>query len=143
MNRQEMICRLRQYRSLHVECQRLRQRIKDKRDCMYDVRAVAMKCTNIRSGDISDRVERVVEMVDEAVDYYVRKLAEAEAAERGIAGLIDSISDSEERAVLFMHYIEGRTLSDIGQELYLSERTIWSRHNAAIEKLCRQSADNL
>ena len=136
MNRQEMIETLKQYKGLHAECRRLRERIDETRAGMYDIQAVAMRGANVRSGDIADRVERAVEMLNSAVDYYVRKLIETEEAERRITELIDSLSNSEERDVLFMHYIEFKSFSEIGRIIYLSERTVWCRHNAAISALC-------
>lgn len=136
MNKQEIIQTLKQYRSLHAECSRLRRRITDKRDSMYDIRSVVTDHVNVKSGEISDRVERVVEMMESAVDFYTRRLEESEASECHIMELIDSLGDCEERTVLFMHYIEGKTFLEIGDILFMSERTVCTRHKSAIEKLC-------
>lgn len=136
MNRQEIISTLKQYSGLHLECQRLRKRITDKRNAMYDIRAVVMNGVNVRSSEIGDRVERVVEMMNDMADYYSRKVEEAETAERQITEMIDGISDCEERMVLFMHYIEGKTFMEIGDDMHLSERTVWYRHSCAIGRLC-------
>ena len=65
---------LKQYRGLHLESLRLRQRILDKRDSLYDVQAVAINGANVRSGEIADRVERVIEMLNSEIDYYTRKM---------------------------------------------------------------------
>lgn len=136
MDRQEIIQTLKQYRGLRLECERLCKRITTKKNDMYDIKACVMSAANVRTGEMADRVERVVEMMDSMVDYYSRKMEECEKSERQIAEMIDRISDSEERGVLFLHYIEGKTFMEIGEEMYLSERTIWYRHNNAINKLC-------
>ena len=77
-----------------------------------------------------------VEMMNDMADYYSRKVEEAEEAERQITEMIDSISDSEERMVLFLHYIEGKTFLEISDDIHLSERTVWYRHSCAIGRLC-------
>lgn len=136
MDKQEIIRTLKRYRCLHAECDRLRRRIIDKRDGMYDIHAVVTNSVNVKSGEIADRVERVVEMMESAVNFYTRRLEEAEQSEHRILELIDRIGDSEERTVILMHYIEGKTFLDIGEALYISERTVCNRHRAAIEKLC-------
>ena len=136
MNKQEIIQTLKQYRSLHAECVRLRRRITDKRDSMYDIHSVVTSSVNVKSGEISDRVGHVVEMMENAVAFYARRMEEAEESERRIMELIDSLGDSEERTVLFMHYIEGKTFLQIGDVLYMSERTVCCRHKSAVEKLC-------
>lgn len=136
MNRQEIIRILKQYSGLHLECQQLRKRITDKRNDIYDVRAVVMNGASVRSGNIANRVERVVEMMNDLADFYTRKVEETEESERRITELIDRISDSEERMVLFLHYVEGKTFLEIGDALHLSERTVWNRHSCAIGRLC-------
>lgn len=136
MERQEIIHTLRQYRKLHAECQRLRQRIVKRRDSMYDIQAVVTSSANVRSGEIADRVERVVESLDSMADYYTRRLLEAEEAERRIVELIDLIDDNDEHAVLMLHYIDGKSFADISELIYLSERTVFYRHKSAISRLC-------
>ena len=136
MERQEIIRILKQYRSLHVECERIRRRIIEKRDGMYDVQSVVMGGANVRSGDIADKVEQAVESMNCLVEHYTSRIIEASDAESRIAEMIDSISDSEERAVLFMHYIEGKTFAEISEKIFLSERTVWYRHNSAVNRLC-------
>ena len=136
MNRQEIISTMKKYSGLHLECQRLRKRILDKQKDIYDVKAVVMSGASVRSGDIADRVEHVVEMMNDMADYYSRKVEEAEEAERQITEMIDSISDSEERMVLFLHYIEGKTFLLFFDDIHLSERTVWYRHSCAIGRLC-------
>ena len=136
MDKKTLIMKLKEYRSLHAECDRLRRRISDKRRSMYDIHAFVTDSVHVRSGEIADRVERVVEMMENTVDYYTRKIEEAERSEQSIVEFIDRISDSEERAVLFLHYIEGKTFMEIGDVLYISERTVCCRHKSAIEKLC-------
>ena len=118
------------------KCQQLRKRITDKRNDIYDVRAVVMNGASVRSGNIANRVERVVEMMNDLADFYTRKVEETEESERRITELIDRISDSEERMVLFLHYVEGKTFLEIGDALHLSERTVWNRHSCAIGRLC-------
>ena len=140
MNRQEIIKMFKQYRGLRLECQRLHKRISDKRNDIYDVKAVVMSGANVRSGDIADRVERVVEMLNDLADFYIRKVEEAEQSEREIVEMIDRLSDSEERGVLVLHYVEGKTFLEIGDDMHLSERTVWYRHNCAIGKLCDQAS---
>ena len=49
MDKQDIIRMLKQYRGLHLESLRLRQRILDKRDSLYDVQAVAINGANVRS----------------------------------------------------------------------------------------------
>lgn len=136
MDKQDIIRMLKQYRGLHLEALRLRQRILDKRNSLYDIQAVAINGANVRSGEIADRVERVIEMLNSEIDYYTRKMEEAETAERRIAEMIGGIGDSEERGVLFMHYVEGMTFLEIGEGMHLSERSIWYRHKCAIDRLC-------
>lgn len=136
MTRQEMIDQLKQYRPVHQECERLRKRIADKRTDMYGIRSAVTGASCVKSNAVSDSVERVVEAMDSMVHYYTEKVAQAEAVERKTVQLIDCISDSEKRCVLFMHYIEGKTFFEISEEMCYSERSIWNRHNAAIEELC-------
>ncbi|MBQ9902136.1 MAG: sigma-70 family RNA polymerase sigma factor [Clostridia bacterium] len=136
MNKQEVIQTLKKYRSLHAECDRLRQRIVEKRHSMYDIRAVVTNSVNVKSGEIADRVERVVEMMESAVGFYTYKLEQAEESERRILELLEKITDNEERNVIFMHYIEGKTFLEISDVLYMSERTVCTRHKTAIEGLC-------
>ena len=136
MDKQEMMQTLKRYRGLHLECQRYRKRIADKRNTIYDVKAVVTSGANVRSGAIADRVERVIEKLNLLIDLYTRKMEEADEAERQITELIDRVSDNVERVVLFMHYIEGKSFLEIADVLYLSERTVWYRHGCAINSLC-------
>ena len=137
MTREEMSRKFRQYRGLRLECERLRERLKEKRQEIYSVRVAVSDCAGIRSGDISDKVERAVELIDSLTHFYAEKIARMEGEEREIAEWISRISDSENRSILFMHYIECRTLEEIGEKLFLSERTVWNRRNAALDELCK------
>ena len=140
--REKIIHTLKQYRPIHLECERLRLRIIDKRGDMYSIRAVCTSSAAVKSGSISDRVESVVEAMDSMIHYYADKMAAAESAEKDIMGLINQITDSEKRNVLFMHYIEGKTFFEISEIMIYSERSIWNRHNAALEELCNKYPDH-
>ena len=135
MTPKETVQTLRQYRTLHLECEQLRQRIIDKRHEMYDIQAVVSDSAKVRSGAIADRVESVVEAMDSMTHYYAAKLEERETAEHRIIEMIEQLSDTEERSVLFLHYIEGKSFLDVSELMFLSERTIWNRHNSAVRNI--------
>ncbi len=136
MTRNELTLKLRSYKRLRLECERLRGRISEKRQEMYSLRSAVSGCAGIRSGAISDKVERAVEMTDSLVHFYTERITQYESDEREIAGLISMVSDSGDRSILFMHYIEGRSLEEIAQLMFLSERSIWNHRNAALDEIC-------
>ena len=137
MTREEMIRKFRQYKGLRLECERLRERLREKKQEIYTIRAAVSDCVGIRSGTVADEVERAVELIDSLTHFYTEKLARMEAEEREIAAWIERVADSENRSILFMHYIECMTLEDIGEKMFMTERTVWNRRNAALDELCR------
>lgn len=138
MTRSEARDILRQYRKSRAECEALRRRIESKKNDILYIRGLCSERTPVRSGTVSDRVEAVIEMIDGMIGCYLRKCEETEAIEAGIASIIDRVSHPEGRAVLMLHYIDGYTFEEIAPMVCLSERSVWNRHNSAIDEICRR-----
>lgn len=133
MTREELTAKLRRYRGIHTECERLRERIAEKKDEMYHLQATVARASAVHSGAVSDRVERVIEQIDGMVDHYTCKVEEAQQEEADIIRTIELIRDSDSRTILFLRYIEGKTAEEISELLPYSVRSIWYRHNAALD----------
>lgn len=134
MTKDEVKQQLRQYRKIRDECASLRRRIEGKRADMQYLKAV-LNNGSVRSSDISDSVERAIELMDGLIRQYASILYRREEAEIQTLALIEQVDEPDGRSILFLRYIEGKRFEDIADELHISVRNMWRLYSDAIEKL--------
>ncbi|WP_100065125.1 RNA polymerase sigma factor [Miniphocaeibacter massiliensis] len=84
-------------------------------------------------------------MFDDYIDSYLDEINElinfiktSKETKRKIEKAIDSIDDCDMKRLLKLKYIDGMTIREIAEKLYLSERTIKRKHRLAIGQLDEQ-----
>ena len=71
-----------------------------------------------------------------------RRFKEIEAKRKEVTTLMDEIQaeintleDELERAVLTLHYVDCKIMSEVAEKVYCAEITCWRKHKRALEKL--------
>ena len=132
----EARARLREYRRLKRDCERLRHKIQDKRQDMNYIKAVVTDGVAVNNGDIANHVERAIELMDGLICRYTALICEREQAEHRLLDLLQTVKNEDGRRVLYLRYMEDKEFMDIAEELHLSERTLFYRSKQAIDDIC-------
>ena len=99
--------RLRQYRELKKEKDELEMRLEEFEATMYDPRGAKYEETIRAQGKNDSIVERLTEQHTALENLYKSKLAELNALLLEIETAVESLTDSTERRVVRLHYIDG------------------------------------
>ncbi len=143
MTKDEVKQQFKHYTVLCRECEGIRRKIQDKREDMHYLQSVVTGGSCARGSDISDKVERVIELMDGLIHHYTDMIMEREQQEQLVMDMLACVDTPEYRNVLFCLYIEKVPLKEIPDRLFISERSIWNYANAAIEQIAaRFSADS-
>ena len=121
--------RLREYRRACRRCGELEQRIARKRSDMRALRAVR---TDSQPGGSGNSLEAAIEKIDGLERRLVSEQTGRDAALADVRVLIGKVTDEEGRAILSLRCIDGVRFEDIPERLFISERSMWRRYNAAI-----------
>ena len=121
--------RLRAYRRACRRCGELERQIARRRADMRTLRAV-------RSASLPGGKGRSMEAAIGGRDGLERRLVSEQsgrdAALADVRVLIGKVTDEEGRAILSLRCIDGVRFEDIPERLFISERSMWRRYNAAI-----------
>lgn len=132
--------RLEAYLKRKDECARLSRRIRDKREDMRYLKAVVSDGTARHGSEITDNVERAVELMDGLVNYYTALVVQREIAERRVLELLRHVPGNDAHKVMYLHYIEGLRFDEIPREMNLSVRTVFARHKQGLDAICQYVA---
>ena len=135
MTKDEVKQQLKQYTQLCHECEGIRHKIEEKREDMHYLQAVVTGGRYARGSDISDKVERVIELMDGLIHHYADRLLQREQQEKRVLDMLACVENPRHRDVLFCLYIERIPFEEIPDRLFISERSIWYYANAAIEQI--------
>lgn len=137
MTQDEIRRELRRYLDIHAECERTRERIKEKQKDINDLRKIAFECIVKHDLTIIEQVNQAVEAINELLEHYCQSVVKREAAERSVLQWIDMVDEPSWRRLLFLRFIEGKSEYDVAEELYISTRTLWKWYKKAIEQIER------
>lgn len=135
MTKDEVKQQFKHYAALCRECEAFRRKIEDKREDMHYLQAVVTSGSCARGHDISDKVERVIELMDGLIHHYTDMIMEREQQEQRVMDMLACVDTPEHRNVLFCLYIEKVPFEEIPDRLFISERSIWNYANKAIEQI--------
>lgn len=131
----EIITQLEEYRQRREECERIRARIRQKHADITDLKETVLYHIMRHDKTIVRRVELVIETMNEMTAYYGELLEKREKAERRVMDMLEKVQNGEGRKILYLHYIEGVPFKEVSVQMGMSDRTMWSRHKAALEEL--------
>ena len=102
---------------------------------MHYLQAVVTGGSCARSSDISDKVERVIELMDGLIHHYADMITEREQQEQRVLDMLACVEAPKHRSVLFCLYIEGVPFEEIPDRLFISERSVWNYADKAIAQI--------
>ena len=121
--------RLWEYRRACRRCGELERQIARRRADMHTLRAVR---SDSLPGGKGNSMEAAIERIDELERRLVSEQSGRDAALADVRVLIGKVTDEEGRAILSLRCINGVRFEDIPERLFISERSMWRRYNAAI-----------
>lgn len=139
MTKDELKALLKEYAALREDCVRLRRTVEEKRADMLFLRGVVTDGQFVHGSDVSDRVERAVELMDGLIRFYTDKIIEREARQQRLLTLLELTDNPIGHRILYAHYIEGVKFSDIPDMLCMSERSVWNYYSKALDDICRNA----
>lgn len=139
MTKDELKMLLKNYAVLRDDCIRLRRTVEEKKKDILFLRGVVTDGQFVRGGDVSDGVERAVELIDGLIGLYTERIIQLEETQRQVLTLLDAVEDAIGRRILHAHYIEGVKFADIPNMLCISERSVWNYYSKALDEICRNT----
>lgn len=134
MNQNEMIEKLKQYRSNEAEIVRLEEEIAFWRSRAEKTTVTFSLAPGGGDGD-GTRIERAIESMEELEYDLLKKLEAAVWLRRKVGALIDGVEQPELRELLMRRYIDGLTWEQVAEKMHYSYRQICRKHGDALKAL--------
>lgn len=120
------------YRAAQVDMQRA-ERLIAKITALLEVQGVDTSNEKVQSSNIDDRTARLVaELVDARNDFEAAR-ARAIRVVREINALIECISDPQQKRLLEMRYLEGKTWEEIANGIHVTYRHVFRMRRWALD----------
>lgn len=137
MTNQEKKAWLMRYRTAEAETERLWEEIARTR---AQAEGVTAQLSGLpRGGSGKDRLQRAVELLEDACGKLVGRIEEAQRIKAEIEAAIDRLPDERQRLLLRLRYIDGRMWEQIAVGMALDYRWVLRLHGRALEQLAIES----
>ena len=130
---------LRNLRKTEIEIRALRMQIEKLRSEAEGVKAMTISDMP-KGGQPKDAAEIIAEVADLQRTRYERTLERMEKREQAMV-VITRMEDGEQRAVLVMRYVLGKSWDDIVDEMHYSFATVFRLHGAALQSFEQHMQD--
>lgn len=132
----DITARLEEYQKRREECEQIRERIREKKGDIKHLKKLTFDSIVQHDLTIIEQVDRAVEAINGLIGYYTQLVVKREEAERYVVDLLEQVQNADGRTVLRLHYIDGVSYQKIPALLGMGERTMWRKHQIAIDELC-------
>lgn len=130
---------LRSLRKMTLEIEALREEIILLRQEAEGIKAMTLSDMP-KGGQPKDAAEIIAEVADLQRTRYERTLERMEKREQAMV-VITRMEDGEQRAVLVMRYVLGKSWDDIVDEMHYSFATVFRLHGAALQSFEQHMQD--
>ena len=136
MTEQEVKIILNRYMTIRRKKLSLQRRIAEKSKDITYLRGMITDRVPVSRSGVSNPVEAAVEAVDTMIHLYLRMVKECENAEKEALDLIGLLDEDGPKHAMFLRYIEGLSLEETAEKMYVSDRTVWNWCKRALCQIC-------
>ncbi len=127
---------LRQYRGLMARCNALRRSLREIEEQATDVSA-HLKPVSVQVSSDGDAMLNNVIRIVEGTELLNAEMLKCEKALENVLDAVRAVPDETQRAVLTMRYIEGRSWTDIQEEIHYERTQTLVIHGRALNAVNR------
>lgn len=122
------------YRAAKVDMQRA-ERLIAKIEALLEVRGVDTTSEKVQLSGFDDRTAGLIAELVDAKREYEEALERSVQVMREINGVIERVSDPQQKRLLELRYLDGKTWEEISNTIHVSYRHVFNIHQKAKESV--------